>query len=308
MALYLLTIVSVLLLAPLLTGSIKSFKMWLLFRRPVKPWQPYADFSKLLHKEVVLSREASWLTQWSPYLVLSPIVVAVLMLPPVNAQAWFMDWSDAFTLTGLMALSAFFLMLLGLDQASGFGGMGASREAFISALVEPVMILTMFSVSLLAGHLDLGRAAQVLGSDFPWTQGASFLFAAVAFFMLLLAENGRIPIDNPETHLELTMVHEAMILDLSGWQLALIESASSLKFALFAALFATLFLPFGYSLSWPLALLVFWLKLFLVAMGVALIEVSTAKLRLFKVPNLLAVAVLLSFLSLILFYMAGGIS
>ena len=306
MSAYFFTLLSVLLLAPLLTGSIKSLKMWLLFRRPVSPLQPYTDFSKLIQKEVVLSHEASWLTVWGPYLVLTPIVAAILLLPPVNQNAFFLDWTDAFTLTGLLALSTFFLMLIGLDQASGFGGLGASREAFIAALVEPAMILTMFSVSLLAGHLDLGLAAQTLDAHFPKAHAASFLFAALAFFILLLAENGRIPVDNPETHLELTMVHEAMILDLSGWQLALIESAASLKFAFFAAIFATLFLPFGGQLPWFLALVLFWVKLFLVALAVALVEVNTAKLRLFKVPNLLAVAILLSFFSLILFYLGGG--
>ncbi len=303
---YVTTLVVLFLIAPLLTGGIKSLKMWLLFRRPVSPFQTYVDFNKLLHKEVVESQEASWISRWGPYGVLAPIVVAILLLPPVGDGAFFLDWSDAFTLTGLLALSTFFLMLVGMDQASGFGGLGASREAFIAALVEPAMILVMFAVSLLAGHLDLGLAVSDLSKNFPTAHGASFLFAGLAFFIILLAENGRIPVDNPETHLELTMVHEAMILDLSGWSLALVETAASLKFVFFASLFVVLFLPFGHHWPWPLSLGFFVVKLMAVAGVVAVIEVSTAKLRLFKVPNLLAVAMLLGFFSLILFYLGGG--
>ncbi len=303
---YLLTLISLIALAPLVLGTIKALKMWQLGKRPLKPWQSYYDLSKLLRKEVVLSEEASLITRWGPLLVLAPIVVALMMVPPAVQGAFYMDMVDAFTLTGLVAFSTFFIMILGLDQASGFGGLGASREAFISALVEPAMILTMFSISLMAGHLDLGQAAVQLALRFPEQHLASFVFAGLSFFILLIAENGRIPVDNPETHLELTMVHEAMILDLSGWQLALIEAAASLKFVLFASLFATLFLPWGLDLPPLLALMALWGKILLVAVVVAFIEVNTAKLRLFKVPNLLAVAVLLGFLSLISFYMLGA--
>ncbi len=302
---YVLTLLSLIVLAPLVTGLIKSVKMWLLLRRPVSPLQPYRDSMKLLHKETVISREASWVTRWGPYLVLAPIVVALVLLPPATADSFYVSWADAFSLTGLIALSTFFLMLVGMDQASGFGGLGASREAFISALVEPAMILTLFALSLMSGHLDLGAAAKVLRAGVPLDAAAPFLFAALSFFILLIAENGRIPVDNPETHLELTMVHEAMILDLSGWHLLLVETAAGLKFTLFAALFALLFLPFGQQLPLWLALPLLWGKILLVALAVALIEVNTAKLRLFKVPNLLAVAVLLSFVSLVLVYLRG---
>ena len=302
MILYLTTIVGLLLLAPLLLSFIKSLKMWLLFKRPTSIFQGYRNFSKLLSKETIVSEETSAITTYAPFLVLSPLLVTMFFLPPVVQGAFYVSFVDAFTITGLISLSTFFLMLLGLDSASAFGGMGSSREAFISALVEPAMVLTVFSVSMMAGDLGVGQAGVNLAAHFPKEHMASFLFAGISFFILLLAENGRIPVDNPETHLELTMVHEAMILDLTGVYLAIIETASSVKFVIFASLFVSLFLPFGYTYAAPLAILVFIAKLFGVAMVVAVLEVNTAKLRLFKVPNLLGIAIVFAFLSLITFY------
>jgi formate hydrogenlyase subunit 4 len=184
--------------------------------------------------------------------------------------------------------------------------MGSSREAFISALAEPAMVLTVFSVSMMAGDLGVGQAGVNLAAHFPKEHMASFLFAAISFFILLIAENGRIPVDNPETHLELTMVHEAMILDITGVYLAIVETAASVKFVIFASLFASLFLPFGLTYAMPIAIALFVLKLFGIAAAVALIETNTAKLRLFKVPNLLGIAIVFAFLSLITFYVLGA--
>ncbi|ADV47092.1 respiratory chain complex I subunit 1 family protein [Nitratifractor salsuginis] len=306
MILYFVTIVLLLALAPILLSFIKAVKMWLLYKRPVSLLQGYRDFSKLLGKETVLSREASVMTRVAPFLVLAPLLIVLFYLPPAVKGAYYVSFVDAFTITGLLALSTFFLMLLGLDSASSFGGMGSSREAFISALVEPAMVLTIFSVSMMAGDLGVGQAGVNLAQHFPREHMASYLFAAISFFILLIAENGRIPVDNPETHLELTMVHEAMILDITGIYLAIIETAASVKFVIFASLFATLFLPFGMEAAWPLALLIFVGKLFAVALAVALIEVNTAKLRLFKVPDLLGIAIVFAFLSLITFYVLGA--
>lgn len=302
LSLYILTLILLILLAPALTGFIKALKMYWLFKRPVSIWQGYRDFNKLISKESVVSQEASAMTTIAPYLVLSPLLLILFFLPPVTQGAFYLNVVDAFTITGLISLSAFFLMLLGMDQGSAFGGMGASREAFISALVEPAMILNIFAISLMAQNIGISSAAIHLAHHLPEEHLASFLFAGISFFILLIAENGRIPVDNPETHLELTMVHEAMTLDLTGWKLALIEMASSIKFMIFASLFVTLFLPFGYDLPVALAFLIFLLKLLAVAITVAWIEVNTAKLRLFKVPNLLGVAIVLAFLSLITFY------
>ena len=306
MIIYLLSIFMLVLIAPLLLSYIKAMKMLLLFKRPVSILQGYRDFSKLMHKETILSEETSAITIYAPFLVLSPLIIVMFFLPPLVQGSYYVSVVDAFTITGLISLSTFFLMLLGLDSASAFGGMGSSREAFISALVEPAMILTIFSVSLMAGNLGVGQAGVNLAEHFPKEHMASFLFAGISFFILLVAENGRIPIDNPETHLELTMVHEAMTLDLTGIYLAIIETAASIKFVIFASLFASLFMPFGLEFSALVAFLIFIVKLFFIASIVALLEVNTAKLRLFKIPNLLGLAIVFSFLSLITFYVLGA--
>jgi len=302
---YFLTVFLIFLISPFLVGIIKSFKMYMLFKKPISPFQPYIDFAKLLRKEVIYSKEASVISRVAPFLILSPIIIVVFLLPPIFNGSFYISFMDAFTITGLLSLSTFFLMLLGLDSASSFGGIGSSREAFISALVEPAMILTIFSVSLIAQNIGIGKAALNLSENFPVRYAASFVLAAISFFILLIAENGRIPVDNPETHLELTMVHEAMILDTTGANLALIEMAGALKFGIFATLFATLFMPFGSSLCWCLAIFVFVSKLIFISLLVGWIEINTAKLRLFKVPNLLGIAIVFAFLSLFTYYILG---
>ena len=306
MIIYFASIALLLLLAPILLSFIKSLKMLLLFKRPASLFQGYRNFAKLMQKETIISQETSQITRVAPFLVLSPLLVTLFYLPPIVQGAYYVSFVDAFTITGLISLSTFFLMLLGLDSASAFGGMGSSREAFISALVEPAMVLTMFSVSMMAKDLSIAQAGVNLAHHFPQEHMASFLFAGISFFILLVAENGRIPVDNPETHLELTMIHEAMILDLTGVYLAIIESAASVKFVIFASLFASLFLPFGLEYTAGFAVLIFIAKLFLIAILVAILEVNTAKLRLFKVPNLLGIAIVFAFLSLITFYVLGA--
>ncbi len=306
MIFYLLSIFLMILLSPVLLSFIKILKMFMFYKKPISLWQGYRDISKLLTKEVLISKESSSITKIAPFLVLSPLLLVLFFLPPVAKGEYYVGFVDAFTITGLISLSTFFLMLLGLDSASSFGGLGSSREAFISALVEPAMILTLFSVSMMANTLGLNQAGVNLSNHFPFEHMASFIFAGISFFILLIAENGRIPVDNPETHLELTMVHEAMILDISGFYLVLIELASSIKFMIFASLFASLFIPFGLQLPVFLAILFFIIKIFFIAAIVAILEVNTAKLRLFKIPNLLGIAIVFSFLSLITFYVLGA--
>jgi formate hydrogenlyase subunit 4 len=302
---YILTVLLVILISPFLVGVIKSFKMFMLYKKPLTPFQPYIDFSKLLQKEVIYSKEASVISRIAPFMILSPIIIVVFLLPPIFHGSFYISFMDAFTITGLITLSTFFLMLLGLDSASSFGGIGSSREAFISALVEPTMILTIFAVSLMGKDIGISKASLNLTYHFPINHSASFILAGISFFILLIAENGRIPVDNPETHLELTMVHEAMILDTTGANLALIEMASALKFGVFASIFATLFLPFGAQFCWCIAIVIFILKLVLISIVVGLIELNTAKLRLFKVPNLLGIALVFAFLSLSTYYILG---
>jgi len=303
---YILTTLFIFIIAPFLTGLIKSIKMFLLFKRPISPFQPYLDLKKLFSKEIIYSKETSSISRIAPFLILSPIILVVFLLPPIFSGSFYISFMDAFTITGLLSLSAFFLMLLGLDSASSFGGIGSSREAFVSALVEPAMILTIFSVSLIGENINIGASALNLANHFPIEHSASFILAGISFFILLIAENGRIPVDNPDTHLELTMIHETMILETTGANLALIELAGSLKFIIFASIFVTLFIPFGSDLCWCLAIIIFISKLLLVSLVVALVEVNGAKLRLFKVPNLLGIAIIFGFLSLVTFYILGG--
>ncbi|MBD3807304.1 MAG: NADH-quinone oxidoreductase subunit H [Epsilonproteobacteria bacterium] len=305
MSLYILTLILLMIIAPLLTSFIKSVKMILLFKKPASIFLGYKNIAKLLKKETIISYESSAITRIAPFLVLSPLLISILFLPPIMQKSFYIDFVDAFTMTGLISLSTFFLMLIGLDSASAFGGMGSSREAFISALAEPAMVLTIFAISMMANDLSISEAAKNLSYSFPQQHMASFIFAGISFFILLLAENGRIPVDNPETHLELTMVHEAMILDLTGFYLMLVEVSASVKFIIFASLFASLFMPFGLEFSAPVALLVFIIKLFIISLAVAFIEVNVAKLRLFKVPDLLGIAIVFAFLSLITFYVLG---
>lgn len=302
---YILTVSLIFFIAPFLSGLIKSIKMYLLFKKPVSPFQPYADFTKLINKELIYAKESSIISRVAVFAILAPIIVVVFLMPPIFQGSFYISFIDAFTISGLLSLSTFFLMLLGLDSASAFGGIGSSREAFISSLVEPAMILTIFSISLIGKSIGISEAVLNLNSHFDINHAASFVLAGISFFIILIAENGRIPVDNPETHLELTMVHEAMILEATGADLALIETASALKFTVFATLFVSLFLPFGTNLCWCLAVLVFILKLILVSVLVALIEVNTAKLRLFKVPNLLGIAIIFGFLSLFIYYVVG---
>lgn len=306
MILYILTIIFMILLSPIVLSFIKMLKMFLLYKQPISIFQGYKDISKLLSKEMIISEESSQITKIAPFIVLSPLLLVLFFLPPIVHGEYYVGFVDAFTITGLISLSTFFLMLLGLDSASSFGGLGSSREAFISALVEPAMILTLFSVSMMAKTLGLNQAGINLSNHFPLEHMASFIFAGISFFILLMAENGRIPVDNPETHLEVTMVHEAMILDIGGFYLVLIELASSIKFMIFASLFASLFMPFGLDLPIILAIFIFIAKIFLIATIVGFLEVNTAKLRLFKIPNLLGIAIVFSFLSLITFYVLGA--
>ena len=303
---YLFSIVFITLISPLALGLIKSIKMWLFFKKPSTPFQPYYNLLKLFSKESIISDESSAITKMAPFLVLSPLLLILFFLPPIFGKSFYIGFVDAFTITGLLALSTFFLMLLGLDSGNSFGGIGSSREAFISALVEPAMILTIFSISLMGNNLGIAKAAINLNHHFPMQHMASFTFAFISFFILLIAETGRIPVDNPETHLELTMVHEAMILDISGGYLGLIESAASIKFIIFATIFTSLFMPFGLELNPILSLILFVLKLGIVILAVVVVETNMAKLRLFKVPNLLGIAIVFSFLSLISFYILGS--
>ena len=291
-------------LAPLLSGVIKNWKAKLQNRRGPRVWQPYFDLLKFLRKDMVVSEHATWIFGVTPHVLMITALSAGLMVPMITARAPLSLFGGALALVGLLALGRFFLALAGLDPASAFGGMGSSREMTLSAIAEPAMMLAIFTVAINAGSTNLSeivQASQGLGWNFL---DPAHVLAFAAMFIVLLAETGRIPVDNPATHLELTMIHEAMLLEYSGRHLALIEWAASIKQLVLLALLANIFFPLGLAAentapALGLGLAFFAVKLLLLAGAIVLVEFTNAKLRLFRVPDLLSTAFILATLALV---------
>jgi formate hydrogenlyase subunit 4 len=291
-----------LLLAPGLVGFIRMVKARLQGRRGAPPWQPYYDLRKLFGKEAVVSRNASWLFRFSPYLIFAATVVVTMLVPLVAAPLPFDAAGDLLTVVYLMLLGTFFLALAGLDPGTAFGGMGASREMTVAAIAEPTIALAIFGLAVGAGSTNLGRIVAQTLSHPGAVINPGHLLGFTALFIVTLAETGRLPVDNPATHLELTMIHEAMTLEYSGRYLALIEWAAGLKLLVFFSLLANLFLPWGVATTLTpgglaIAVIALIAKLALLGLAVALIETRIAKLRLFRVPELLGVSFVLALLS-----------
>ena len=291
-------------LAPFISGCIRNWKAKLQTRRGPPVWQPYLDLAKFLRKDMVISEHASWIFRAMPYILFISTLLAGLMVPMVSASAPLSLFGGALAFVGLLALGRFFLALAGLDPASAFGGMGSSREMTIAAVAEPALMLAIFTVAIAAGSTNLSQ--MLLAAQGPtWKLlNPAHVLAFAALFIVLLAETGRLPVDNPATHLELTMIHEAMILEYSGRYLALIEWSASLKQLILMALLVNIFFPVGiaYNLSAPslgLSLLWFTAKLLAVAAAVVVVETTNAKLRLFRVPDLLSAAFILATLALL---------
>jgi len=291
-----------LLLAPGLVGFIRMVKARLQGRRGAPPWQPYYDLRKLLGKEAVVSRNASWLFRFAPYLIFAATVAVTMLVPLIAAPLPFDAVGDLLTVVYLMLLGTFFLALAGLDPGTAFGGMGASREMTVAAIAEPTIALAIFGLAVGAGSTNLGRIVAETLSHPGAVINPGHLLGFAALFIVMLAETGRLPVDNPATHLELTMIHEAMALEYSGRYLALIEWAAGLKLLVFFSLLANLFLPWGVATtltagSVTIAVFALIAKLTLLGLAVALIETRLAKLRLFRVPELLGVSFVLALLS-----------
>jgi len=291
-----------LVLAPGLVGLIRWTKARLQSRRGAPPWQPYLELRKLFHKEVVLSRNTSWLFRAAPFVVFSATVLTAALVPALVVPSAFDAWGDLVVLVYLLLLGTFFLALAGLDPGSAFGGMGASRAVTVSALAEPTVALAVFALALSAGSTNLGRIITATLADPAASMSPGHLLAFVALFIVALAETGRLPVDNPATHLELTMIHEAMLLEYSGRYLALLEWAAATKLLVFFALLGNLFVPWGMAdAATGGALLValgsFLLKLLVLAIVVSALETGIAKLRLFRVPDLLSVSFVLALLA-----------
>jgi formate hydrogenlyase subunit 4 len=300
----LLQTVLLLLLAPLLTGCIRNWKAKLQNRRGARVWQPYSDLVKFFRKDMVISEHASWVFSFAPYVVFITALVAGLLVPMVTVQAPLSLFGDVLALVGLLALGRFFLALGGLDPGSAFGGMGSSREMTIAAIAEPAMMLAIFTVAITAGSTDISHIVQVAQSPTWKVLNPTHVMAFAALFIVLLAETGRIPVDNPATHLELTMIHEAMLLEYSGRYLALMEWGASIKQLVLMTLLVNIFFPIGMATdTTPAALgigaLVYAGKLILIAAAVVVVETTNAKLRLFRVPDLLGAAFVLGTLALL---------
>jgi formate hydrogenlyase subunit 4 len=302
----------VLLLAPLLTGFVRKVKAQLLRRRGPPLLQPYRDLARLLRKDVVLAGNASWLFRVVPYLVFAATWVAASLVPTFRSGLMFSWTADMIALIALLGSARFFLALAGMDAGTGFGGIGASREVMIASLAEPAMLMIVFTLALVAGSTQLSTMADYLVSGEEGLR-VSLGMALIALIMVAIAENARIPVDNPATHLELTMVHEAMVLEYSGRHLALIDLSSELKLLLFVSLIACLFVPWGLApqgappAELALGIVAYLVKLALCGFLLAVFETSIAKMRVFRVPEFLGAALMLGLLATLLMFVSRSL-
>jgi formate hydrogenlyase subunit 4 len=300
-----------LLLAPLLVGWVNQCRAWLANKSAPSLFLPYRMIRKLFHKNAVVAENASPIFRLTPYIVFAAMALAAAIVPSLATDLPFAQAADAIALVGLFALARVFIALAAMDIGTAFGTMGARREMFVGFLAEPALLMVLFTASLLSGSTSLPTIVETLAhrelAIYP-----SLAFAGVAFTMVSLAENARIPIDNPATHLELTMIHEAMTLEYSARHLALIEWASALKLFNYSCIGLALFLPFGIvqgSTDW-LAILgatpVLIAKLAAGGFALALIETLSAKLRIFRAPEFLGTAFLLAVLAMLVNLLLGS--
>ncbi len=298
----------VLALAPLLLGLTRKFKARMLDRVGPPLLQPYRDILKLVRKEVVIAENASWLFRVAPYVIFAATWVAAALVPTFATGLRFSWTADLIAITALLATARFFLALAGMDVGTAFGGIGSSREMLFASLAEPAMIMMVFVVALVAGSTQLSWVA-----NFMLTHASlrvSLGMALVALVIVALAENARIPVDNPATHLELTMVHEAMVLEYSGRHLAVIELAAALKLLLYVSLIACVFVPWGlappHSGFLPLIVgaVTYLAKITVGTFLLVFFETSIAKMRVFRVPELLGAALMLGFLGTLLLFVS----
>ena len=301
----------VLLLAPLLTGFVRKVKARLQRRRGPPLVQPYRDLVRLMRKDVVLADNASWLFRIIPYLIFAAIWVAASLVPTFGTGLLFSWSADLIAIIALLGNARFFLALAGLDVGTSFGGIGSSREVMIASLAEPAMIMIVFTLALIAGSTQLSTMAEFMASPAVGLR-VSLALALFALIMVAIAENGRIPVDNPATHLELTMVHEAMVLEYSGRHLALIELTASLKLLLYVSIIACLFAPWGLAAAgagWPalaVGVAAYVAKLAAGGFLLAVFETSIAKMRVFRVPEFLGAALMLGLLATLLRFVSGS--
>ncbi len=296
-------------LAPLLSGLVRKLKARLNGRIGPGLLQPYRDLSRLLRKEVVLAPNASWLFRTSPYLIFAAIWLAAAIVPTFATGLLLSRTADLIALVALLGTARFALALAGMDVGTGFGGIGASREMMIASLAEPAMLMVTFTVALVVRSTSLQHIAEYLLTHDVGIR-ISLLLGVLSLLIVAIAENARIPVDNPATHLELTMVHEAMVLEYSGRHLALIEGAAMVKLLLYVSLVAAIFFPWGLATdiddarALAAGLGSYVLKLALAGVALAFLETSIAKMRVFRLAELLGGALLLGQLAAIFLYVS----
>jgi formate hydrogenlyase subunit 4 len=302
----------VLLLSPLLTGFVRKVKARLLRRQGPPLLQPYRDLIRLMRKDVVLAESASWLFRVIPYIIFAGTWVAVALVPTFGSGLLFSWSADLIAIIALLGSARFFQALAGLDVGTSFGGIGSSREVMIASLAEPAMLMIMFTLALIAGSTQLSTMATYMGSGVEGLR-VSLGLALLALIIVALAENARIPVDNPATHLELTMVHEAMVLEYSGRHLALIDLSSELKLLLYVSVIGCLFMPWGISgaeanpPTIALGLAAYVGKLAVGGLLLALFETAIAKMRVFRVPAFLGAALMLGLLATLLLFVSRSL-
>jgi len=302
----------VLLLAPLLTGFVRKVKARLLRRRGPPLLQPYRDLIKLARKEAIVADGASWLFRAAPYVIFAATWVAAALVPTFATGLLFSWSADLIAITALLGSARFFLALAGMDVGTSFGGLGSSREMMFATLAEPALIMIVFSLALIAGSTQLSTVAAFMLSPEVGLR-VSLALALIALVIVAVAENARIPVDNPATHLELTMVHEAMVLEYSGRHLAMIELSSQLKLLLYVSLIACVFVPWGLAPvaaqvgAHVLGAVAYVAKLAAAGVLLAVFETSVAKMRVFRVPDFLGVALMLGLLATLLRFMSRGL-
>jgi len=299
----------VLLIAPLLVGYTRKLRARLLRHRGPPLLQPYRDLLRLIHKDAVVADTASWLFRVAPYLAFSAIWVAATVVPTFRADLAFNRSADLIVIVALLGTARFVIALAGLDVGTSFGGIGSSREMMIAALAEPAMLMIVFTLSLLAGSTQLSSVVQFMSGP---EVGVRISLALSLFGLILVgvAECGRIPVDNPATHLELTMVHEAMVLEYSGRHLAMIELAAALKLLVYVSLIAAIFAPWGIAGAGSNAIDyvagggAYLGKLAAAGVALAVFEASIAKMRVFRVSQFLGMALMLGFLGTLLLFVS----
>jgi|WetSurMetagenome_2_1015567.scaffolds.fasta_scaffold256139_2 formate hydrogenlyase subunit 4 len=297
----------IVILSPLLNGIIKKLKAFMQGRTGPGIFQPYFDLVRLFRKDMVISVVASWIFKATPYILMMSVIAASMIVPVITTKSPFGIIGDVIALIYILALGRFFMALAGLDAGTAFGGEGSSREMTIAILVEPMMMLSIFTAAVSAGSTNIARIAETQNMLYS----PSHILALSAFIVAVIAETGRIPVDNPDTHLELTMVHEGMLLEYSGRYLALMEWAHYMKQMLLFTITADIFFPVGIAHTTELYGLavsagIYAVKMLFLAAVMALIESSRAKMRFFQLPSLLGGAFVLALLSLVIYIMMGG--